>query len=178
MYAGRSWSKKGPGEMSLPQREGRRPNQPPQKPSHPGQRARLALYTDVLSGLSQPLVDLTLFLDSDYDDVGKPENRAHMFKKSRSLRNLSRSSKINAGEVLRMQREKETFEMIGCRKRCGRTPVIDKKGECCSFTTPHIVEYQMVNPFLRGVGKQGEISPGVASRRDRTNAQIGGFCPA
>ena len=67
--------------MSLPQREGRRPNQPPQKPSHPGQRARLALYTDVLSGLSQPLVDLTLFLDSDYDDVGKTgESRAHVQK--------------------------------------------------------------------------------------------------
>jgi len=37
---------------------------------------------------------------------------------------------------------------------------VDTKGECCSFTTPHIVEYQRVNPFLRGVGKQGEISPG------------------
>src|SRR5215831_7233156 len=116
-----------------------------------------------------------------------------MFKKSRSLSNLSRSSKINAGEVLRMQRE-----MIGCRKRFGRTPVIDKKeGECCSFTTPHIVEYQRVNPFLRGweTGRNQPRRAGklrtrahkfkktaktniVASRRDRTNAQIGGFCPA
>src|SRR5262245_11509327 len=81
MYAGRSWSKKGPGEMSLPQREDRRPNQPPQKPSHPGQTARLALYTDVLSGLSQPLVDLRSPWTATTTTSGKTgESRAHVQK--------------------------------------------------------------------------------------------------